>query len=212
MKEQRLSPEWLGSTLLADVGANVMTSAIAPLRAGWNCFGRALTVCVPAGDNLALHMALAMAQPGDILVVSGEGYLGRALMGGIMCAQAHKSGVAGVVIDGVVRDAAELRAAELPVFALGTSPAGPFKRGNGSVLRSVQCGGVIVQPGSWIFADDDGVVVFEEPDRERLLHAARAKYDKEQARMAAIARGELRPDWLDEALNGASLDIGTRNW
>lgn len=212
MTELQLAPEWLASTLLADVGATVMTSAIAPVRAGWKCFGRALTVCVPAGDNLALHMALAMAQPGDILVVSAEGYRSRAVMGGIMCAQAHKSGVAGVVIDGVVRDAAELRAAQLPVFALGMSPAGPFKRGDGSVLRPVQCGGVVVQPGSWILADDDGVVVFEETDREHLLCAARAKYEKEQARLAAIARGELRPGWLDEALGSASLDIGQRNW
>lgn len=90
----------LTSTLLADAGARYLRAAIKPLRAGWTVRGRALTVSVPAGDNLAIHAALALAQPGDVLVVDAQGYTERAVMGGIMCAQAAASCLAGVVIDG----------------------------------------------------------------------------------------------------------------
>ena len=198
----------LCSTLLADAGARVMRAAIKPLRAGWSVRGRALTVSVPAGDNLAIHAALAIAKPGDVLVVDAQGYADRAVMGGIMCAQAAATGVAGVVIDGAMRDAAELRQGDLPVFAAAVSPAGPYKAGGGSVNRPVQCGGVRVEPGDWILGDDDGLVVVGPAQCEAVVAAALAKAEAEARRMAAIARGELRPAWLDEALAKATLDIG----
>lgn len=198
----------LCSTLLADVGARVMRAAIKPLRAGWSVRGRVLTVSVPAGDNLAIHAALAIARPGDVLVVDAQGYTDRAVMGGIMCAQAAATGIAGVVIDGAVRDAAELRQGNLAVFAAALSPAGPHKAGGGSVNRTIQCGGVSVSPGDWILGDDDGLVVFGAAECEARVDAALAKGEAEVRRMAAIARGELRPAWLDGALAGATLDIG----
>ncbi|WP_333904069.1 RraA family protein [Achromobacter insolitus] len=200
--------EGLCSTLLADVGARVMRAAVKPLRAGWLLRGRALTVSVPAGDNLAIHAALAMAQPGDVLVVDAQGYADRAVMGGIMCAQAAAAGIVGVVVDGAMRDAAELREGALPVFAAALSPAGPHKAGGGSVGRSIQCGGVTVNPGDWILGDDDGLVVFGPAESDGLIAAALAKGKAEALRMAAIARGELRPAWLDDALARATLDIG----
>ncbi|OZI32653.1 methyltransferase [Bordetella genomosp. 1] len=199
--------EGLCSTLLADVGARTMRAAIKPLRPGWLLRGRALTVAVPAGDNLAIHAALALARPGDVLVIDGQGYADRALMGGIMCAQALATGIAGVVIDGAMRDAAELRAGGLPVFAAALSPAGPHKAGGGRVNHPIQCGGVTVAPGDWILGDDDGVVVFGAVESAALVAAAQAKGGLEARRMAAIARGELRPAWLDAALAGAEIDI-----
>jgi len=199
--------EGLCSTLLADVGARTMRAAIKPLRPGWLLRGRALTVAVPAGDNLAIHAALALARPGDVLVIDGQGYADRALMGGIMCAQALATGIAGVVIDGAMRDAAELRAGGLPVFAAALSPAGPHKAGGGRVNHPIQCGGVTVAPGDWILGDDDGVVVFGAAESAALVAAAQAKGGLEARRMAAIARGELRPAWLDAALAGAEIDI-----
>src|SRR4051794_17525311 len=132
---ERENLDWLSSTLLADRGARVLHSRIKPLRAGWRVFARALTVSVPPGDNLAIHAALAIAKEGDVLVVNGQGYLERTLMGGIMCGQAAALKIAGVIIDGAVRDVTELRAASLPVFAAGVSPAGPTKHGDGSVYR-----------------------------------------------------------------------------
>ncbi|MEN4918160.1 RraA family protein [Achromobacter spanius] len=198
----------LTTTLLADAGARFMRAAIKPLRPGWSVRGRALTVSVPAGDNLAIHAALALAKPGDVLVVDAQGYAERAVMGGIMCAQAAATGIAGVVIDGAMRDAAELRQGDLPVFAAALSPAGPFKAGGGSVNRQVQCGGVRVEPGDWILGDDDGLVVVGPAELESMATAALAKAEAEARRMAAIARGELRPVWLDAALAKATLDIG----
>lgn len=204
------SPEWLSSTLLADRGARVLACRIKPLRAGWRVFARALTVCVPPGDNLAIHAALSIAREGDVLVVGGEGYLDRALMGGIMCGQAAALKMAGVVIDGAVRDAAELRAGAFPVFAAGTLPAGPTKHGDGSVLRPVVCGGVAVNPGDWIFGDEDGVVSFSEEERTALVRAAAQKLEAEHARIAAIERGDLTPAWLQPHLDRASVDIADR--
>lgn len=198
----------LTSTLLADAGARHLRAAIKPLRAGWTVRGRALTVSVPAGDNLAIHAALAIAQPGDVLVVDAQGYTERAVMGGIMCAQAAAIGIAGVVIDGAMRDVAELRQGALPVFAAAASPAGPTKAGGGSVNREIQCGGVRVGPGDWILGDDDGVVVITPAELESVVTGALAKSEAEARRMAAIARGELRPLWLDAALAKGTLDIG----
>lgn len=198
----------LTSTLLADAGARHLRAAIKPLRPGWTVRGRALTVSVPTGDNLAIHAALAIAQSGDVLVVDAQGYTERAVMGGIMCAQAAAIGIAGVVIDGAMRDAAELRQGALPVFAAAVSPAGPTKVGGGSVHREIQCGGVSVAPGDWILGDDDGVVVVAPAALESMVTGALAKAEAEARRMAAIARGELRPLWLDAALAKATLDIG----
>lgn len=204
------SLDWLSSTLLADRGARVLACRIKPLRAGWRVFARALTVSVPPGDNLAIHAALSVAREGDVLVVGGEGYLDRALMGGIMCGQAAALKMAGIVIDGAVRDVAELQAGVLPVFAAGISPAGPTKHGDGSVFRSVVCGGVTVNPGDWIFGDEDGVVSFSEDERTTLVRAAAQKLEVEHARMAAIKQGDLTPAWLQSHLDRAAVDITNR--
>lgn len=208
MEQENLG--WLSSTLLADRGARALDARIKSFREGWRIFGRALTVSVPPGDNLAIHAALSLARAGDVLVIDGQGHLERALMGGIMCSQATALQLGGVVVDGAMRDVAELRLGSLPVFAIGTSPSGPTKNGNGSVLRPITCGGVAINPGDWIMGDDDGVVAFSEQEREALLIAAAQKHEAEQARMAAIARGDLTPSWLQPALDDSAVDVGKR--
>lgn len=208
MEQQNL--DWITSTLLADRGARVLSARVKPLREGWRIFGRALTVSVPQGDNLAIHAALSLAAAGEVLVVSGGNYQERALMGGIMCSQADALQLAGVVIDGAIRDVAELCAGRLPVFASGVCPAGPTKNGAGSVLRPIVCGDVTVNPGDWIFGDQDGVVVFSEQERTALLVAAIQKLHEENSRMQAIARGDLTPAWLSSALDQSDVDIGER--
>src|SRR5690606_43004 len=166
---------------------------------------------VPQGDNLAIHAALSQVRPGDVLVIDGRGACERALMGGIMCAQAAKAGVAGVVIDGAVRDVAELRELDLPVFALAAVPSGPTKNGPGSLLRPIHCGGALIQPGDWVFGDGDGVVTYPDSRRKDLLKAAHEKYIAEQERLAAIASGVLTPPWLRAALERSPIDSATRN-
>lgn len=201
---------WLSSTLLADRGAHVLRSRIKALRPGVRLCGRAFTVSVPQGDNLAIHAALSQARPGDVLVVDGRGYCERALMGGIMCTQAVKAGLAGIVIDGAIRDMAELRALTIPVFAMAAVPSGPTKNGPGSLLRSIHCGGVLINPGDWVFGDDDGVVTYPDSHRQDLLEAAHDKYAAEQKRLAAIASGVLTPAWLAEALDRNPIDSASR--
>ncbi|NYT86387.1 RraA family protein [Pollutimonas harenae] len=205
------SAQWLASTLLADRGACVLDSRIKPLRRDVRLHGRALTVSVPQGDNLAIHAALALARAGDVLVIDGAAYTERALMGGIMCTQALKAGIAGIVIDGAIRDVTELRMMDLPVFAIAAVPAGPAKNGSGSILRPIECGGVSINPGDWIFGDDDGVVAYRHSDRESLLDAAKEKYAAEQKRLAAIASGVLTPPWLQEALSKSPIDVAARS-
>lgn len=204
------APDWLTSTLLADRGAKVLHSRIRPVRPGARLHGRAFTVSVPPGDNLAIHAALAEARAGDVLVVSGGGYRERALMGGIMCTQAAAVGIAGIVIDGAIRDIAELRDMPLPVFAVGASPAGPHKNGPGSILLPIECGDVTINPGDWLFGDDDGLVMYAEGSRETVLGGAKEKLIAEQRRLEAIARRDLTPPWLNDTLARHPIDVGAR--
>ncbi len=200
-------PDWLTSTLLADAGALPLTSAIRPLTPGLRMFGPALTVSVPPGDNLAIHAALAVVKSGEVLVIDGQGHRERALMGGIMSTQAHASSVAGVVIDGAMRDAAELATIGLPAFALGVHPAGPHKNGDGSVGQPIHCCGAAVSTGDWVFGDDDGVVVLPAAQHDALLAGAQAKFKREQTRLSAIARGELVAGWLKDSLAAANVQF-----
>jgi len=203
-------PDWLASSLLADVGAYALSVRIKPLDPAWRLWGPALPVSVPPGDNLAIHHALTLAQAGEVLVVDAQAYLERAVMGGIMTTQSKAAGLAGVVIDGAIRDSLELVELGLPVFAAGTHPAGPSKKGDGSVLHPIVCAGPPVRAGDWIHGDCDGVVVVPMERKDELLAAAHAKYLREQERMAAIARGELKPAWLDADLARAAIAVGPR--
>lgn len=202
--------DWLTSTLLADVGAFAMASRINPVDPESRAYGPALTVSVPPGDNLAIHLALTLGRPGDVLIVDGQGYTERALMGGIMCTQAKATGFAGVIVDGAIRDQLELKKLGLPVFAAASHPAGPTKKGDGAVLHPVVCAGAPVAPGDWIFADADGVAVLPAARKGDLLAKARAKFDREQARMDAIAAGALTPPWLEGELAKAEISVGQR--
>ncbi len=133
------------------------------------------------------------------LVVDAGASLRIGVLGDRLAAIAVRNGWAGVVINGAIRDHAELRKGTFPVFAAGTHPAGPSKKGDGSVLHPIVCAGAPVRAGDWIHGDCDGVVVVPMERKDELLAAAHAKYLREQERMAAIARGELKPAWLDAA-------------
>lgn len=202
--------DWLTSTLLADVGAHAMASRIHPVDPESRVYGPALTVSVPPGDNLAIHLALTLGRPGDVLIVDGQGYTERALMGGIMCTQAKATGFAGVIVDGAIRDQLELKKLGLPVFAAASHPAGPTKKGDGAVLQPVVCAGAPVMPGDWIFGDADGVAVLPAARKSELLAKARAKFEREQSRMDAIAAGVLTPPWLEGELAKAEIRVGER--
>ncbi len=137
----------------------VLDGGISAMWHGAACAGPALTVYTRAGDNLAVHRALDLARPGDVLVVNGQGDTTRALLGGLMAARARQLGLAGIVVDGAVRDVDEIASAELPVFARASVPAGPYKNGPAEIGVPVACGGVVCSPGDIVCGDADGAAV-----------------------------------------------------
>jgi 4-hydroxy-4-methyl-2-oxoglutarate aldolase len=169
----------LATTAIADIIdlSCVMRYAVHPL---WPEIGRiagpAFTVRTARHDNLMLHAAIYRAEPGDVIVVEA-GDDAMAVAGGNVCAIAQKRGVAGFVIDGVIRDIGESRDKGFPLFARGRSPIPGTKEGPGEINHPIRCGGVVVQPGDVVIADDEGIVVVPLAKAEDVLKKAQAKAD-----------------------------------
>jgi 4-hydroxy-4-methyl-2-oxoglutarate aldolase len=197
----------LPSSILSDVTGRhcALHGRIQALRPGMRVAGPAFTVAVRPGDNLAIHFALLLAQPGDVLVVDGQGDLRSALMGELMCAHAAQAGLAGVVIDGAVRDSAELRVGTLPVFASGANPNGPTRNLAGRVAVPVSVGGVSVAPGDLIVGDDDGLVALASAQVPEAIRLGRAKLGSEAQRRTDIAENRLVYGWLEQALRSNGM-------
>jgi len=148
---------------------------------------------------------MSLAKPGDILVIDGKGDQTAALMGTIMITACQRLGIAGVVIDGAVRDSNELAEMNYPVFSVGTNPNGPTKNVPGRIGHPISIGGVTVHAGDFIVADCDGVVVIEKDKLESLLPLAQKKVDDEASRIAAIKSGNTTAAWLNPALVAAGV-------
>lgn len=148
--------------------------------------GPAYTVRTVKYDNLMLHAAIYHAEPGDVLVVqAGDDRM--AVADGQVCAVAQRRGVAGLVVDGVIRDPAESRGRGFPVFARGVSPIPGRQDGPGEIGGPITCGGVRVNPGDVVVADEDGIVVVPRARAETVLKSARARAAQEAA--------ESLPEW-----------------
>ncbi|MFJ6538442.1 hypothetical protein ACIQH5_19620 [Paenarthrobacter sp. NPDC091711] len=160
---------------------NLMDAAIKSQWDGARCVGPALTVLTRDGDNLAIHRALDDASPGDVLVINALGGTARAVFGDLLAEVCLAAGIAGVVIDGLTRDRAAIQALGLPLWARGVSPAGPAKYGPGQVFTPVACGGVVVNPGDIIAADDDGIAVIPQENAEAVLNRLATIDDFEEA-------------------------------
>ena len=137
--------------------------------------GTAITVKAPIGDNLFFHQALDMAQPGDIIVVDGGSGCNRSLAGEIMMRFACKKGLAGIVVDGCLRDWDGIQNLDMPIYAKGVTPQGPFKFGPGEVNVPIACGGQVVFPGDILVGDLDGIVVIRRQDAEAVAEVAHKK-------------------------------------
>jgi regulator of RNase E activity RraA len=167
--------------------------------------GPALTVEVRPGDNLMIHAAIALARPGDVLVIDGKGDQTSALMGTIMMTACRQLGLAGVIVDAAVRDSLEIDEMDFPVFSVGTNPNGPTKNIGGRIGHPIQCGGVSVQAGDLVLADADGVVVIERDQVARLIPAAHQKVADEAKRIAQIKAGHTAAAWLTPSLRAAGV-------
>ncbi|MDZ7283253.1 RraA family protein [Sphingomonas sanguinis] len=206
--EQRIDAE-LVSRFAALPVANVsdamsrMTAggaSLRPMHAGGVLAGPAVTVKARPGDNLMLHKALDIAEPGDVVVVDAGGDLTNALIGELMTAYAESRGIAGIVIWGAIRDAATIRANAFPVFAAGVTHRGPYKDGPGEVNVPIAIEGMVIRPGDLLLGDDDGLVCVPIADAEQVLKTASAKHAAETAQMEKIRRGENPRAWVDETL------------
>lgn len=137
----------------------LMSPTICAQWRGARCVGPAFTILTREGDNLAIHRGLDEVVPGDVLVINGLGADTRAVFGDLLAEICVQRGVAGVVIDGAVRDVEAIAEIGLPLWAKGITPAGPTKNGPGAVGGTIACGGLVVAPGDLVVADGDGVAV-----------------------------------------------------
>jgi len=183
-----------------------LAAAIKPLRTSMRLCGPALTATLHAGDNLILHKALDIACPGDVLVVDAAGWEGGP-WGELMTVIAKARGLAGLVIDGFVRDVSAIAELEFPVFSRGSSVKGTFKEDLGLLNHPVSCGGVVVAPGDLVLGDEDGVCAVAVDDAPQVLLAARARDEQEAQLRRRFAAGETLWDVADLAAVGAARGL-----
>ena len=175
-------------------------SRLRPMHKSGQMAGPALTVKSRPGDNLMLHKAIDMAEPGDIIVCDAGGDLTNSLMGELMLAHAIKRGVGGFVLDGAVRDVEAFLDVNLPVFAAGVSHRGPYKDGPGEINVSVAIDGMVIEPGDLVIGDWDGVLSIPLDDVESILKKTNEKQAAEAVDMAKIEAGEWDRSWVDKTL------------
>ena len=175
-------------------------SRLRPMHKSVQMAGPALTVKSRPGDNLMLHKAIDMAEPGDIIVCDAGGDLTNSLMGELMLAHAMKRGVGGFVLDGAVRDVEAFLDVNLPVFAAGVSHRGPYKDGPGEINVSVAIDGMVIEPGDLVIGDWDGVLSIPLDDVESILKKTNEKQAAEAVDMAKIEADEWDRSWVDKTL------------
>lgn len=169
--------------------------------------GTALTVKTRPGDNLMVHKAIDLAQPGDVIVVDAGGDKTNAIVGEIMLRLAQRKGIAGFIIDGCIRDTKAFRNDTFPVFARGVTHRGPYKDGPGEINVPVSIGGMVIVPGDILVGDEDGVAAVPYNQAEELLRLVREQQKREAYIMQSIADGTVDRSWVDETLRQKGCDF-----
>lgn len=211
---ERASPEHCArAARLPAANIGDVMNRMQTMRTGFQAYGGKRQVAGPAftlrsrsGDNLMLHHAIDIARPGDIIVADGGGELAIAMTGELMMGHAAKRGVTAVIIDGAIRDKAELAKLDIGVWARGVTPSGPYKDGPGEIGVPISCGGQVVMPGDLIMADEDGVVVIPRAEAEAVLAAAEAHNAKELKMVEAIAAGTQDRAWVLASLKAKGFE------
>lgn len=164
-------------------------SGMKPIDAASRLVGPALTVDIRPADNLMLHYALLKARPGDVLVVDAKGFVEAGPWGDVLTAAALKAGVAGLVINGAIRDASVIVEMGFPVFCRGLSIKATGKVQPGKVNVPICIGDVMICPGDIVVGDRDGIVIVSPDEAESVLESARARETKEEGFRSAIEQG-----------------------
>ncbi|OJU69308.1 MAG: methyltransferase, partial [Rhizobiales bacterium 63-7] len=160
-----------------------------PFHRSGKLVGSAFTVRTRPGDNLAIHRALEMVGPGDVIVVDGGGDETRALIGEIMKEIAEWRKAEGFVIDGAIRDVTAFAASDFPCYARAVIHRGPYKNGPGEINVPVSIGGCVVSPGDIVVGDGDGIVSFPAEIAATLLSAVQAQLAREEQMIKTIRDG-----------------------
>ncbi len=169
-------------------------------RTGLSLCGRAVTVRCRPGDNLMVHKALQVADPGDVIVVATCGNTTSAVFGELMCHTASAKKLGGIVVDGAIRDVDGIRRLGMPAFSRSVSPGACDKDGPGEINLPIACGDTVVMPGDLVVGDKDGVAVVPREDAEAVLAAVGELMARETARIAEIGKGVLYRAEIDESL------------
>jgi 4-hydroxy-4-methyl-2-oxoglutarate aldolase len=185
----------------------LMSSRMRPMQKGAKIAGPAVTAYCAAGDNLMMHRALYLAQPGDVLVVVCQSETSGAQWGDMAARYALRKGLAGIVVHGCVRDTDTVEALGSKVWATHVSSVHPDKRGHGTVNAPIVCDGVLVNPGDLIVADGDGVVCVSRVHAAEVVRGAIARMQKEEELAVAVQRGEAVWDLSGAAASYAMLGI-----
>lgn len=184
--------------------AGTVDAGIRPINRNGRLAGIAVTVRVPAGDNLALHHAVSRRADGCVLMVDAGGYDRTAVWGGILHKAAEKAGYVAVVVDGCIRDSVEIAASKVSCYARGVVPAGPHKIGGGEINAVIQLGGTVVRPGDIVLADEDGIAIVPFDDRAKVLQRAQARLAMEAEIIGRIEGGEHTIDIMGLGADRAS--------
>lgn len=217
-RRRAVADEWLDKFRLLPVAnvsdcMNRLTGLGADIRprhrAGRMC-GRALTVRSRPGDNRMAHAALAMLQPGDVLVIDCGGDLTNATAGELMMIAAQRRGAAGFVINGAIRDLDWVQNNDLPVFSAGVTHRGPYKHGPGEINVAIAIGGDVIEPGDLIIGDADGVLRVSQDEVAEIYPLAQAMHQKELQLLDGLGHDDqtaLRKQLFNElAALGCTID------
>ena len=178
----------------------IMNREIQDMTDSKKVLGAACTVRIYPGDNLMVHKALDVAQPGDVIVVDC-GALSNGIIGDLIATKAKHRGISGFVIDGLIRDVQGIREVGMAVYARGKTSKGPLHRGPGEINYPISCGGIVVNPGDIIYGDENGVVVIRKEFADHLLMRLINNRNKLQNYIENVRQGKFSNEWVDNTLS-----------
>lgn len=217
--KRRVSPEMIAkykeipAAVVGDCMNRIQASpaALRPMHAGRTVLaGPAYTVKTRPGDNLFVHKAIDLAQPGDIIVVDAGGALDNAIVGEMMLTHAETRGIGGVIIYGAIRDSGHVRNHPFPVYAAGVTLRGPFQSGPGHTNVTISLGSsMTIEPGDLLLGDEDGVICIPYDEVESLYPDALKRFQGENAQRDRVRNGSVDRKWIDDRLAATSYTVAT---